>query len=464
MDTPLLDAMQAYRRLNRRRFHVPGHGGTHQGARWVEQLGLDLGVVAYDLTELEGLDALAHPEAVIHTSQQQAARVFGAQQTWYCVNGASVALQASMMSAFRPGDLVIVPRNAHRAVISGLVLCGAMPVWVLPEWDEAWAVWGKVPIAALEEAYRHHPTAKGVLLTHPSYEGIPSDVVAIASWCRDRALRLIVDEAHGCLWPLMPQAFPPSAVGVLGVDAVVHSLHKTGGSLTQTALLHQPVGSQLEPATVQEALNHLHTTSPSYVLMASIEGAIAGLASPQGQALLAQTVLSSLELKQAIAALTHWRVANHTDPMRCLIRHANALPEDWATALEGLPPGQAVAYEAMGSHSVLYLRQLGLEASDDLALLAGLSGWGSDHLTTLPNPEAWKAVAEPLFALPKQCLPPRDAFFALGQTVLSSQALGRIALQTVVRCPPGIPVVVPGERIERHHLPHLPSVIRVMQD
>jgi arginine/lysine/ornithine decarboxylase len=220
--TPLLDALNDYDRLQRKRFHVPAHAGQ-------DLTGTDLfkDPFRFDLTEVEGLDVLSEPSECLLEAQEAAAKAFGVSRTFFLVNGASVGLQAALLSVLKPGEKVLVARNAHRSVLGGLILLDAQPAWFLPEQLQAWGLRGAVRLETLQNAYRNNPDAKAVVLTSPTYEGIGSDIESIAAWCRETGLFLIVDEAHGSLWPFSDQL--PVSACTFPCDAVIHSLHKSGG-------------------------------------------------------------------------------------------------------------------------------------------------------------------------------------------------------------------------------------------
>ena len=258
---------------------MPGHSG--QGFLTP---GFDLGEAcfAYDLTEVEGLDVLSEPSGPIAEAQAQAAALYGVAQSFFLVQGSTVGLQAAVLACLKPGDKVLLPRNIHRAVVAGLILTGAEPVWFLPPWLPDWGLWGGISPEQFEAQLNLQSDIQAVILTSPTYEGLGSDSAAIAALCREHELFLIVDEAHGSLWPLSNR-LPPSACHS-GADAVIHSLHKNAGSLTQTGLAHLPHGSRIDAVAFQQALNTLQTTSPSYLLLGSIDAALGFLASDAGRA------------------------------------------------------------------------------------------------------------------------------------------------------------------------------------
>jgi arginine decarboxylase len=453
---PLVEALLRYDRHDRRRFHVPAHAGQN-----LSGLALLSHPFRYDLTELDGLDVLSEPGGPIAEAQSAMAELFGVAKTFMLVNGASVGLMAAMLSLVQPGEKVLVARNVHRAVLSGLILTGAHPVWFLPERLTQWGLWGQVTVEQVQAQLIAHPDAKALFLTSPTYEGLGSDTGAIAKLCRKHNVALVVDEAHGSLWPLTKEL--PQSACQTGADVVIHSLHKSGGSLTQGALAHLPANSMVDGAGFQQALNTLQTTSPSYLLMASLDSTCAFLGSPAGkeriQALLAQVDALRSQFQQKLAKLRLYSPHHESaqfgaafwDPCKFYFSHPLESGEDWGARLEANP---GIAYESATPSGVLYLANIGLTNRDFKAfqhmILQEEERIQPSVYPHLPNPE-------PDVPLPEIVMSSRSAFFARGETVAPTNAQGRIAKETVVHCPPGIPVLMPGERIQPYHLPLLPA-------
>lgn len=458
LETPLVDALKTYDRHDRRRFHVPAHAGQclyEDSAVWNHPF-------RYDLTELDGLDVLSEPDGVILEAQQRMASLFGVAHSFMLINGASVGLMAAMLCVAQPGAKVLIPRNAHRAVLSGLIVSGAQPVWFLPSHLPDWDLWGPVTVAQVQTQLYQHPDAQALFLTSPTYEGLGSDIQAIAQLCKAHGVALVVDEAHGSLWPLSDQ-LPPSACHS-GADAVIHSLHKSGGSLTQSALAHLPQGSCVDPTLFQQALNTLQSTSPSYLLMASLDAACGFLGSTAGQDritwMLSQvhTVRSALQanLSQVRLYQPQGTAAQFWDPCKFYLSHPLETGEDWGARVED---AHQLAYESAKPGGVLYLANLGLTEADFEAFQAIVVAEDEALRAAERSPSAHRkeAVDSAEICLPQMALSPREAFFRKGHKVSIASALNRIAKETVVHCPPGIPVLMPGERIQEAHLPLLPE-------
>ncbi len=462
---PLNEAIQTYLNLQRRRFHVPAHAGRPLLPDGMDSLRTD--PYGWDLTEVEGLDVLSEPSGCLREAQQRVAAQYGVRESFFLVNGASVGLTAAMLSVAGPGDKVLLPRNVHRSVLSGLILSGAQPVWLLPEFLPEWGLWGSLSPDAVRQALVAHPDAKALFVTSPTYEGIGSDIPALAALCRAHGVLLVVDEAHGGLWPFAPPL--PNSACRQEADAVVHSLHKSAGSLTQTALAHLPQGSRLEAHRFQQALNTLQTTSPSYLLMANLEATCAWLGSPDFAAHWEAHWQRIQDFRDQLrSSLSGFRLFEPVDPAmaarwdagRIYLAHPAESGEAWGPRLEA--EGR-IAYESASPYGVLYVANLGLQAEDYAAFLAvfeaedaRLRGRDNAHWLAL------QTMARDGVCLPEMAMSPREAFFAPGLPVPASQAVGRVSRETVVHCPPGIPVLMPGERIRAKQLAALPETVWVV--
>ncbi|MDX2085217.1 MAG: aminotransferase class I/II-fold pyridoxal phosphate-dependent enzyme [Candidatus Melainabacteria bacterium] len=463
-DGPLVSAVNAYLKRGWRRFHMPGHAGRVLFPQ--DAMASDL-LYACDLTELDGLDVLSEPTGCILEAQAFAAKTFGAASSYFLVNGATVGLMASLLCLGGKGKRVLLTRNVHRSVVSALILSGADPVWLDPSWMEDWALWGPVTPDALLDSLSKQADISALVLTSPTYEGLATDIQPIAEICRQRDIRLVVDEAHGALFPFS-RYLPNSAISAQGVDVVVQSLHKTAGSLTQTAIAHLPFGSRLDADDFQQALNVLQTTSPSYPLMMSLDATCHHLASEVGQARVAQWVQMMRNLHERLApqlkVLKRFEPPATMTPLwdftRLYLRHPAIAGEDWGPWLEQT---QGISFEQVTPFGVLYLSGMGTTEADVAVLAECLMQ--ADARWLQENPQWGQrslAKAPCAFCLPEKVLTPRDAFLAPGETLPPEACLGRIAKQMVVHCPPGIPILMPGERILPEHLPLLPSKIRVV--
>ena len=269
---PLYEAMREHR-LNRVvPFDVPGHKGGRGNRTLTEFLGENC--LKNDVNSMKPLDNLCHPVSVIKQAQELAADAFGAENAIFIVNGATGAVQAMIMSLCKAGDKIILPRNVHRSAINALVVCGAVPVYVNPGVNSGLGIPLGMTPDEVERAVIANPDAKAVLVNNPTYYGICSDLKKIVEIAHRHGLKVLCDEAHGTHF-YFGEGLPVSGMAA-GADMAAVSVHKTGGSLTQSALLL--LGKGINPDYVRQIINLTQTTSASYLLMASLDLARQNLA------------------------------------------------------------------------------------------------------------------------------------------------------------------------------------------
>ena len=269
---PLYEAMREHR-LNRVvPFDVPGHKGGRGNRTLTEFLGENC--LKNDVNSMKPLDNLCHPVSVIKQAQELAADAFGAENSVFIVNGATGAVQAMIMSLCKAGDKIILPRNVHRSAINALVVCGAIPVYVNPGVNGRLGIPLGMTPEEVERAVVANPEAKAVLVNNPTYYGICSDLKKIVEIAHRHGLKVLCDEAHGTHF-YFGEGLPISGMAA-GADMSAVSVHKTGGSLTQSALLL--LGKGINPDYVRQIINLTQTTSASYLLMASLDLARQNLA------------------------------------------------------------------------------------------------------------------------------------------------------------------------------------------
>jgi len=438
---PLITALLEYAAKERIPFHTPGHKGGRGLAPVLREQVLE----KMDLTELPGLDDLHQPSGVIAESQASCASRYGAMATYFLVNGASVGIEAAMMSVLGPDQPVLVPRNAHKSVYSALILSGARPVYYLPEvHPEFGLALGQDPekmlclagIANLNTAVTLYPTYFGTTwaldLFRLKFQGT-----------------IIADEAHGAHLAFSP-SLPTSALA-LGADLVVQSTHKTLGAFTQGALLHINKNSLVSRQSVSGALDVLQTTSPSYLIMASLESAVWD-AGDRGGAHWSTLVERAVQLKRkltdrglrvldesdigshGIAGLDHTKLLLHTPGQAAEV--ASELTERW-----GVQP------ELWDRDNILFLLGMGDSEGSMDRLEQALTSVRVKEFTPGQN-FFWPVLPTPI-------LTPREAYFSPKVLVPLEKAVGRICAQTVSAYPPGIPLIAPGEIIAAEHCAYI---------
>lgn len=440
---PLFEALRAYAARVRAPLHVPGHKmGRGAPPAWRDFLGPN--ALAIDQTEAPGLDDLHAPEGVIAEAQRLAAQAFGAWRSYFLVGGTTAGLHALILAACRPGEAIAVPRHAHRSVLGALILAGLRPRWVRVAFDPELGIATGPLLPSLEEAL---PGSAAAVLVHPTYYGIAGDTAGAIDRIRRAGLPVLVDEAHGAHFPFHP-ALPPSALE-LGADGVVQSLHKTGGSLTQSSLCHLGHGSRIRPERLQEMLRLVQSTSPSYLLMASLDVARRELALA-GRANWERALELAHEARRRIDGLPGLRVRPTDDPTKLLI-DVRGRGLSGFRAAEWLWSEAGVAVEAAGLTYLLAVLSPGDAREQIDALVGGLARLPAEGgIPPLPPEPPW----------PEVVLAPREAYLARKEAVPLSRAAGRIAAELVAPYPPGIPVVAPGERLTADVLDYLRHAVR----
>lgn len=443
---PFLQAMQSYLDEGAAPFHTPGHKMGRGAPAALQEL-LGPRALAMDLTTLPGLGDLFDKAGPIQQSQRLAAELYGADATYFLVNGTTGGVYAMMLATLGPGDKVLLPRNVHRSVLGGLILSGAVPEFINPVLDSRLQVAMNVTAEAMTAAIESHPDAKAVVLVNPTYYGAATDVGRIVETAHAHGLPVLVDEAHG---PHLhfSAALPLSALDA-GADIVVQSTHKLLGSLSQTSLLHCRRG-RISPQRLETMLQLVQSSSPNYLLLASLEAAMAQMAEA-GELLVGHSV--------ALAEAARARI-NQIPGLVCFGREKVGDPGVFAfdaTKLTvsmggiGLTGNAAAAMlrreggvqaEMADGRNVLFLVTLGDDATSLDRLVDALAGLqpgngGAAAAAELPLPPLAGA----------QLLSPREALFSRNARLDFRTVSGRICAETVVSYPPGIPLLMPGERI-----------------
>ena len=260
MNAPLFDKLNTYKDSGVYPFHMPGHKMGR---------GIPLqDAFAMDITEIHGFDNLHQADGIIAEAQKMCAKTFGARESFFLVNGSSCGIIAAIMSTCSDQEPLIVARNSHKSVMDGFVMSGAQPNYVMPQAVEGFDIFGAVSADSIEKACSQHPNAKAVMIVSPTYEGIVSDVERIAAVVHEKNMILIVDAAHGSHMHF--HSFFPKTAIECGADIVIESLHKTLPCPTQASVLHVS-GQRVDTERLKKCLAMVQTSSPSYVLMASID-------------------------------------------------------------------------------------------------------------------------------------------------------------------------------------------------
>lgn len=433
-------------------FHIPGHTKGRAIYKDFKKL-VGEKVLNIDTTdEFDNLGTLHPATGPIKEAQELAAKAFGAQKTFFLLNGSTAGNLAIGMALTKKGQKVIINRNCHRSALTGLMISGAEPIWICPNRIEDWSVWGNIQASDIEQAIKNNDNVGLVWITNPTYEGVVSDIKSISAVCKKYNIPLVVDEAHGCLWNFNKHL--PETALKLGADAVVHSLHKTGGSMSQSSMLHIAKNSLINPDDVEKALKLLHTTSPSLLLLASLDSARATLESKSGQALLERMIKNAKYLRTRLDSIPNLHQLKSdfgykTDVTKVFIKIDGLSGKRLESILE---IDFGIEVESASDIGVLILCNMGNKRSDFVYLADALEKIATNNYTDICYLENRKHMPM-LTPIIEMSL--RDAYYAEKETVAKEDAVGRISAEVIAECPPGISILLPGELITKEHLPYL---------
>lgn len=453
--TPLLQALQSSSRRDHAGFYTPGHKRGQGSPQALLQV-FGRSVLQVDLPELPELDDLFAPDGVIAEAQALAAEAFGADQTWFLTNGSTSGVMAAILAVCGPGDQIILPRNCHRSAISGLILSGAMPVFVEPEFDSEWVYC--ISPQTVQQALERYPQAKAVMVTSPTYEGVCGDLDAIATLTHRHNVPLLVDEAHGPHFAFHSELPPPALSS--GADLVVQSTHKVLGAMTQAAMLHMQ-GKRISSQRINQALQWVQSTSPSYLLLASLDAARQQMAL-QGEAImnhLLQKVAATRQQLQQMNGLSILNPSTSTagfaalDATRLTIG-VSALGLNGLQVDSTLHEQLAVTAELPTPSHLTFIPSLGTTQTDlDRLVQAFEKIVQAPGELERPAPPTWERET---ISIPQ--ISPRAAAFAVHETVPWAEAAYRISAELICPYPPGIPVLYPGGTIKDADLDYLRQI------
>ncbi|WP_307161575.1 aminotransferase class I/II-fold pyridoxal phosphate-dependent enzyme [Streptomyces rishiriensis] len=455
---PVLEALVDYRRQGRLSFTPPGHKQA-RGADPEVRAVLGDAVFLGDVLASGGLDDRLTRGRVLKRAEELMADAVHAEHTFFSTCGSSLSVKAAMLSVAGPHEKLLIGRDAHKSVVSGLILSGIEPVWVEPRWDAERRLAHPPSAAEFERALEIHPEAKGALVTSPTPYGACADLRGIADACHRRSVPLIVDEAWGAHLPFHPDL--PSWAMDAGADICVTSIHKMGSGLEQGSVFHLQ-GEYVTPELLNMRADLLGTTSPSVLLYAGLDGWRRQMAL-HGEELLGATLALAREVRSAIEEIDGLHVegredfcgpglADDFDPLPVVI-DVQGLGISGFQAADWLREHQAVDMH-LSDH-----RRIGAQLThgDDRETTGELLAALKDLVDAAPDlaPAPRIEVPTPAELRMAQGLLPRDAFFGPAENVALDRAAGRIAAEMITPYPPGIPAVLPGERLTEPVLRYL---------
>lgn len=432
-------------------FDVPGHKGGRGNKELTDFLGESC--LKVDVNSMKPLDNLCHPVSVIRAAEELAAEAFGASAAYFIVNGTTAAVQAMIMSSCKAGEKIIMPRNVHRSAINALVVCGAVPVYVNPGVNTQLGIPLGMSLADVEAAILAHPDAKAILVNNPTYYGICSDLVSIVELAHRNHMLVLADEAHGTHFYFGEDM--PMAAMKAGADMAAVSMHKTGGSLTQSSLLL--CGPAISSSYVRQVINLTQTTSGSYLLMVSLDIARKNLYQ-NGKELVRKTVgfaeyarteinklggyyAFSRELKNGdtVFDFDTTKLSVHTlDIGLAGIEVYDLLRDEYGIQIEFGDIGNFLAIISAGDRT--------LELERLISALSEIKRRYAKDKTGMFDHE---------YINPEVILTPQHAFYSNNRSVAIEDSQGEISGEFVMAYPPGIPILAPGERITKEIISYI---------
>lgn len=444
---PLFEALKDYHSRNVIPFDVPGHKhgvGLSELAGYVGKKVLEI-----DVNSMECLDNICNPIGVIKEAEELAARAYGAEKAFFLVNGTTSGVQAMIMAACRPGEKIILPRNAHKSAIAGMILSGAVPIYIQPEINEELGIAMGMTVESVLRTMEEHPDAKAVFVIHPTYYGAVSDLAAIVEAAHGYGMAVLADEAHGAHFNFHPNL--PASAMELGADASASSTHKTGGSLTQSSLLLMRSGI-LDPSYMKTTLNLTQTTSASYLLMTSIDVARKQLAT-RGKDILgrlleivrdAKAQLNEIDGLYAFGSELVGSPGVFDFDDTKLGVNVRELGLSGYDAEKLLRKEYNIQVELADMYNILAITAVGDTEESIGSLVAAIKDLAKHHR----NGDV-REITRGMLTNPEIVVSPRDAYYSSKKPVKLEESIGCVSGESIMAYPPGIPLVTPGEMITR---------------
>lgn len=448
---PIHEALQTFRQMRVVPFDVPGHKHGRGNPELTEFLGEKC--VGIDVNSMKPLDNLCHPVSVIHEAEVLAADAFGAAHAFLMVGGTTSSVQSMVLSTCKRGDKIILPRNVHRSVINALVLCGAVPVYVNPEVDRRLGISLGMKREQVAKAIAEHPDAVAVLVNNPTYYGICSDMRAIVKMAHDAGMVCLADEAHGTHF-YFGDNMPISAMAA-GADMTAVSMHKSGGSLTQSSLLL--IGPNVSEGHVRQIINLTQTTSGSYLLMSSLDISRRNLVL-RGKEVFAKVIKMADYAREEINAVGGYYAFGRElingdsifdfDPTKLSI-HTRDIGLAGIEVYDILRDEYDIQIEFGDIGNILAYLSIGDRPQELERLVSALAEIRRRYQRDS------KGLLSQEYIDPEVVTSPQEAFYAKKKSVPLRESTGLVCSEFVMCYPPGIPILAPGERITTEILDYI---------
>lgn len=451
--TPLVDALLAYEAEAVLPFDVPGHKRGKGSEKLNDIFGARL--TSLDVNSMKCLDYINHPVSVIKASENLLAELYGSREAFFLVNGTTSGVQAMIISVCQPDEKIIMPRNAHKSAMNGLILSGAIPVYVTPDYDDDMGISLNITLEQIRDIVEKEEDIKAVFLINPTYFGIACELKAIVDYCHEREIVVIVDEAHGAHFNFSNE-LPMSAMAA-GADMSAISLHKTGGSMTQSsALLFN--SKMIHHDAVRQAINLTQTTSASYILMSSLDLARAELAengSRHFEHILELSRWARNEINKIDGFYAYGKEKLNGKSFYAfdetkLVINPSGLHMSGFELYECLRDTYKIQMELGELFTTLGIISLGDDKENLQKLIDALKDISENRPCRIMN-----GTCEEMPMFGKQVLSPRAAFYAKKEVVSLEASIGRVAGEAIMIYPPGIPILALGETITKEIIDYI---------
>lgn len=438
--TPLVDALKNFDKISPAYFCIPSHHrGKGASSSFTEVFGKT--VLKYDLTETPLTDDLHEADGAIKEAESLASELFGSDRTFFLVNGTTCANEAMIISSVCEGEKILVARNCHKSVLMGLIISGASPVYIEPEISGVFSAFGSISPEKVELAFKNHPDIKAFILTSPTYYGIGSDLQKIADICHSHGALLLVDEAHGSHFAFSDK-LPKTALSC-GADMVSQSTHKTLNSMTQSSMLHVK-GSLVDISKVDAALKIVQSTSPSYILMASLDAARQN-AALNGRTAVCRMLDITSYIRSALSSIDGVSCPENVDRNEVFSFDKTRIIFS-VKGISGFSLSEIllekynICCEMADNYNVVSI----IGSSDSYEDADRLINAVKEIAATVNSGKIKEFSLPPM---PPMAMTPRKAFFAKSTRTNFKDSVGKVSAEMIAPYPPGIPVIYPGEVI-----------------
>lgn len=446
-ETPFFTALLNYSKSSVTPFDVPGHKLGNINNDLTKALGNT--IYALDANAPRGLDNLNHPSGVIKETEELCAEAFKADKAYILVNGTTLSIQTMILSVLKENDYLLLPRNAHKSVINSLIISGCNPIFMEPLIDKKYGFSKNMDFEVVKDAIDNNPFAKAILIIHPTYFGEVSDLEKICNYAHEKGLIVLVDEAHGSHFSFSSK-LPKSAIEC-GADLVATSMHKTALSLTQSSLLLKK-GNRVKDSDIRTAINILQTTSPSSLLIASVDVARKEMYF-EGEKRIKKALSLAKEFRNNVKNLKHIKcldeeyfLNHHTyqfDNSKIILSFKK-LGISGIDAYKILKDKYNIQAELGEKYVTLFIVSASTKEEDLNNLYNALLDIEKTYLPVETQETEYN------YEYPKQVLKPRDAYNANVIELPLHESLGYVSAEAVMIYPPGIPLIIPGEQIDQN--------------